>query len=128
MTEPREWEYTINAPEKWLNANDRYKRRPDLLIYEWKHRSSGLATYMRIPRVDRCHIIALLAFPDKRRRDAGNYYPSIKAAIDGLVVAGVLKDDGDQFVTSLTIARMDYDKSLHGPKGALKLVIREVTT
>lgn len=124
----RTWTYTINAPEKWLNANDRPKWRPDTLIAEWKHNSSALARYTKIPHLTQCTITALLAFPDNRRRDAANYYPSIKAAIDGLVLAGVLTDDDDRFVLSLTIARMPYRKGDHGPKGAMQLTISEVPT
>lgn len=125
----RTWTYTINAPERWLNANDRRDRRRDnVLVQEFKARSSGLAKWKKIPRIGQCTITALLAFPDgNRRRDAANYYPSIKAAIDGLVLAGVLADDDDRFVLALTIARMPYRKGDHGPKGAMQLTISEVT-
>lgn len=125
----RSWTYTINAPEKWLNANDRGDRRRDnVLVQEFKTRSSGLAKWKKIPTIRQCTITALLAFPDNRRRDAANYYPSIKAAIDGLVVAGVLADDDDRYVLSLTIARMPFSKANHGPKGAMQLTITEVSS
>lgn len=124
----RSWTYTINAPERWLNSNDRRNRQRDnFLVQEFKTRSSGIARHIKIPRLERCTITALLAFPDgNRRRDAANYYPSIKAAVDGLVLAGVLEDDDDRYVLGLTIARMPFSKADHGPKGAMQLTITEV--
>lgn len=40
-----------------------------------------------------CLLIAHIGFPDKRRRDLHNYYPTLKALIDGVVDAGALIDD-----------------------------------
>jgi hypothetical protein len=39
---------------------------------------------------------------DGRTQDVGACYPAAKAAIDGLVDAGVIPDDGPQYVTRLT--------------------------
>ena len=40
---------------------------------------------------------------DRRRRsDVGNVYPAAKAAIDGLVDAGVIPDDNDRYVEAIT--------------------------
>lgn len=36
---------------------------------------------------------------DHRRRDPANFYPTVKAVVDGLVLAGVWPDDTPQFVT-----------------------------
>ncbi|WEB41532.1 hypothetical protein MOV08_21165 [Streptomyces yunnanensis] len=49
-----------------------------------------------LPALDGCgpvRIIAVLHPHDRRRRDPANWYPSVKAAVDGLVDAGVLTDD-----------------------------------
>lgn len=40
-----------------------------------------------------CRVIAWLGFPDRRRRDPNNWWPTIKALMDGLVDAGVWPDD-----------------------------------
>jgi len=48
-------------------------------------------------------------YPDKRRRDPDNI--CAKLLIDGLVHAGILPDDSDQYVSSVT-TRITRDKSL----------------
>lgn len=43
--------------------------------------------------------------PDNRRRDfiSGNWLPTIKPAIDGLVDAGVFRDDNDKVITEMCL-------------------------
>jgi hypothetical protein len=43
-----------------------------------------------------------VTWPDKRRRDAHNLQPTVKAAIDGFVDAGLLVDDSDEHLKGLT--------------------------
>ena len=57
-------------------------------------------------------ITALFRWPDKRVRDSPNWYPTIKALVDGVVSAGVLLADDDDHVTLLS---MGPDVP-HGPK------------
>lgn len=53
-----------------------------------------LARNQHIPRLERAHITYVVhPTPKTRRRDPGNWAPSAKAAVDGLVDAGVLADD-----------------------------------
>lgn len=52
-------------------------------------------------------IVVTVHPPDRRRRDAHNTLPSIKACIDGLVDAGILPDDSDKHLRSLTIQGRD---------------------
>lgn len=123
----REWTLTIPAPADWMNSNKRYKRRPNDVIKAWKDAATVYARQARIPKLAAVHIVATLHFTNRIRRDAPNYYPTIKAAIDGLVVARVLDDDNNDHVRSLTIqpgppiARKPF-----GPEGQLVLTIREV--
>lgn len=49
-------------------------------------------------------ITARFRWPTHHRRDSSNYLPTVKAAVDALVDAGVLADDSDRFVTAVTIA------------------------
>jgi crossover junction endodeoxyribonuclease RusA len=42
------------------------------------------------------HLTVTIGWPDKRRRDAHNIFPTIKALIDGMVDAGLLPDDDDK--------------------------------
>jgi crossover junction endodeoxyribonuclease RusA len=47
----------------------------------------------KIPRLERVHVYAYVIPPDRRKRDPANWYPSVKAAIDGITDAGVIPDD-----------------------------------
>lgn len=95
---PRQW--TVELP--WLallNANGRR---------HWRYRATATrrlreaATWLTIkadvPRLQRAHVLCELRFPDRRRRDPANWSPSAKAAVDGLVDAGVLPDDSARYL------------------------------
>lgn len=57
-----------------------------------------MANTLRIPNLDRIHIVCVLHFADSRRRDPNNWAPTAKAIVDGLVDAGVVDDDSAQYV------------------------------
>ena len=61
-----------------------------------------LCRAQKIPRLERVKITVILKVRDHKRREAINYEPSGKAAIDGIVHAGVLADDGHRYVESVT--------------------------
>jgi crossover junction endodeoxyribonuclease RusA len=61
-----------------------------------------------IPHLDRVHVTGIFYPPDRRRRDAGNIlFWAVKAGVDGIVDAGVLDDDNDDYVLSTTFIRGD---------------------
>lgn len=70
-------------------------------------------------------IIVTLSWPDRRRRDAPNMWPTVKALIDGMTDAGVLEDDSDAHVRR-TVFQAGPDRS---PKGtvALHIELKEAT-
>lgn len=79
-----------------LNANDRSSHwgRRQTRTAALRQAAAWLAKAQRIPRLQRAHILAVYEPPDRRKRDAANYYPSVKACVDGIVTdAGVLADD-----------------------------------
>ncbi|MFE5630631.1 hypothetical protein [Streptomyces sp. NPDC056543] len=45
------------------------------------------------PLLRHAYILGVLHPPSRRRADPANWYPSFKAAVDGIVDAGVLEDD-----------------------------------
>ncbi|GAB7044919.1 hypothetical protein [Catenuloplanes indicus] len=92
------WSLTMPPPAKWLNANDRYKRRPDKEIRAWREAARIYAQGVKLPRLERAHLLVELRFPDARRRDVHNLYPTIKACIDGFVDHGLLPDDSHQYL------------------------------
>ena len=104
-----------------INANDRD---------HWRKSATKTATIRSvargqakgIPRLGRVKIRVIYYAPDNRRRDTTNLFPSVKAAVDGIVDAGVLKDDSDKFVVGYEILRGGHNV----PKGQLTIEIIEV--
>lgn len=85
-----------------LTANQRLhwaeKSRRTAMVREhvaWRARQARLMTQE--------HVVVQLHFvpPDRRRRDPSNLVPTQKPAVDGLVDAGVVKDDTPEWVTEL---------------------------
>lgn len=73
------------------------------LVREWRTTFAWLALEQRIPPLG---CIEVTATPEVKHRgsmpDTGACIGAVKAAIDGLVDAGVLEDDGPDQVTALT--------------------------
>lgn len=86
----------------WLSANDpragRLYFKRSHTIAAWRDAGRAHAVKGRLPRIDQVRIIAECCFRDRRHRDPGNYYDTAKAAVDGLVDAGVLVDDSAPYV------------------------------
>lgn len=49
-----------------------------------------------------CHVLATINPPTNAHMDAPNWYPTIKALMDGLTDAKIFSDDNDNIVQSLT--------------------------
>lgn len=92
--------FIIKAPDQWINANDRvHWSKKATRTRAWREAAHWHAKAAREGQFPRAHVEVTLYFADKnRRRDAGNYAPTIKAVIDGLVAGGVLADDSDEFM------------------------------
>lgn len=124
----RTWILTIPASQPWLNANGR--RQPRHLapvIRAWRDDAHQLARAAKLPRLGRAHILATLRFTDRRRRDGHNYYPTLKAVVDGLVDYGLLADDSSKFLDGPDIRIGEpVTRSPYGPSGEVVLTIREV--
>lgn len=56
-------------------------------------RTSARLLARRIPYLGRCEVSLVWVVTDRRRRDADNIVPTMKAMCDGLVDAGVVSDD-----------------------------------
>ncbi|MGY0232784.1 hypothetical protein [Longispora urticae] len=97
---PRIFQFHVPLPERainqplWLSLNDRAHWTKNGVLKKY-FRSSGYerALDAEIPRLDRAWMVAVLSFGDRRRRDAHNYMPTVKAIVDGAIDAGVLDDD-----------------------------------
>ncbi len=104
-------DYTIALPAgiKLINSNDRqHHMARNRLTQAIKDAARVMSRKEKIPRLERVYIRGLYCPPTRRVRDPANWYPSFKAAIDGLtdqkikgVVmpgTGILPDDDDEHV------------------------------
>lgn len=92
---PKAWRLELPAETNLINANDRmHPARRAGFIKVIRRAAWAMARHHKIPGLQRAHIIYVV-HPDtkERRRDPGNWSPSAKAAVDGLVDAKVLPDD-----------------------------------
>ncbi len=72
------------------------------LTREWRDTFARLAQVQRIPPLEWFVIEAIPVCRDRRRPDVGSVGPAAKAAIDGLIDAGIAPDDSDDYLHALT--------------------------
>lgn len=70
---------------------------------EWRDAFMWLAVEQKIPPLERIQILAWPMLRDRRIQDVGACFPAIKAAIDGLVDAGVVPEDEPRYVTMIAM-------------------------
>ncbi|CAM5265689.1 hypothetical protein [Streptomyces fumanus] len=104
---PRPAPFVIELPAgtKLLNSNQRRHRHEQARIIARLRETAfkavsespalmdALAAAKPGPLFQRAHILGVLRPATNGRCDPANWYPSFKAAVDGLVDAGVLEDD-----------------------------------
>lgn len=105
MTLLRRFTITLPPGVRLLNANQRVHYRVRADITQTIRGASmaacsedpGMRTALTLagahPVLQHAYILGVLHPPSRRRADPANWYPSFKAAVDGLVDAGVLEDD-----------------------------------
>ena len=89
----------IPAPCKPINSNHRlntYVKAERTRL--WRARAQVAAIQAGKPRFERAHVRAIVGYPTARSYDAGNFYPTAKACLDGIVSAGCLPDDSNDYV------------------------------
>lgn len=91
----RTWRLELPAGSPLINANANlhFRKKADL-VKTIRQTAWAMARHAKLPALQHAHIYYVI-HPDLkgRRRDPGNWSPSAKAAIDGLVDAGILPDD-----------------------------------
>ena len=97
----RQLTLTIPAPCDWLNSNQRLHRMVSAArIRTWRHETHMAAAEddTWAPFDGPVHIVCTVHKTRAGRWDAGNLYPTAKAIVDGLVDAGVIPDDSNDWV------------------------------
>lgn len=114
-TRPRDVVLVIDAPCDWLTSNRRRHRMAEAkLVGVWRSEACKAAEG-RTGFKGRVSILAFVYKPRGGRWDPGNWYPTAKACVDGLVDAGLLVDDDHEHVIGPDMR--------HGGKGPARLVL-----
>ncbi len=130
MSEPRVFVIHLPPGQELLNSNDRRNRYAEArLVKQIRSAAWAVALRQKVPPVKRVHITGIHRPVNNRVRDAANVYPSYKAAIDGLVSAGVLSNDDDAHVVGPDMVTGPIDQVAKARKlrhGSLLLVLTEL--
>ena len=99
--QPAIWQLSFGQPAPLLSMNDRHHwRTRNRLVKLWRTTTRDYAKLTGSPHGP--SIVAVrLPVRDSRRRDPHNYYPTVKAIVDGLVDAGIWPDDTPEYVTTV---------------------------
>lgn len=103
------WELTYGARPWLLNAEraggargigGHYGRAEKAA--EWRGAFAMLCLEQKVPALQWLHVEATQTCRDRRMPDIGACFPAVKAAIDGIVDAGVVPDDDVRYLKALT--------------------------
>ena len=94
--EARPWSVNQQVRMHWSWKHER--------VAEWRHAFEQLALAAQLPELEAATVSCRAQLgKGGRRYDAGNDYYALKAALDGIVDAGVLPDDGPNYVHAVTL-------------------------
>lgn len=82
------------------------------LVATWRQAYAGLCLEQKVPALQWVEVEATQYCRDRRMPDLGNCFPAVKAAVDGVVDAGVIPDDNGDYLKGLTFRpsiRKGYD-------------------
>lgn len=110
METPRQFSHTIWLNRSLiLNANKAYSHWGNRSGPAKTLRQRGAVASQRFPRMARARVDVVVSYPDRKKRDVFNLYPTMKSYIDGLVDnegggtqskgAGFLPDDNDIYLS-----------------------------
>lgn len=122
----------LHVGNEMINANDRMHHHVKAEITKHLRQLSNIEARQYVgdlesegclwSKIKPCHILVHICPPSSRRMDAPNWYPTVKALVDGLTDANVFEDDNDDVITSFTFLRGDRTKN---KKYRIILEIRE---
>lgn len=106
MTEPTLISFAVEyACRPWTTNAERAGHRWTRIekTREWRLAFQLLSSELRPPRLAWCEIIAEPWLLNRRgMQDTGACHPAVKAAVDGLVDAGIITDDTPDIVRKIT--------------------------
>lgn len=109
--------------KEMLNANDRPHWAQKAKITAYLRQIGRLKAQegksIRYSKERPCGLIVAIYAPSKRRMDPPNFYPTVKALVDGMTDAGLWTDDNHEVIQYMTF---EYG-GLSGIDGKYKIVI-----
>ncbi|QVJ00415.1 hypothetical protein KGD82_16785 [Nocardiopsis eucommiae] len=122
------WTITLSGL-RWLNSNDRLHRAP-----KWKRTKAireaacEAAWEANIPGLPAAMVFGYYHPDANRRFDPPNWWPSFKAAVDGLVDARVVQDDDHLHVSGphMFPGHKVERRPKGQPQGAITLIVTEL--
>lgn len=118
------WRIELPAGVTLMNSNDRLTiRQRARLTKDLREAGQAAALKAKVPRLERAYVTCYLRPHTRGRRDPGNWYPSAKAFLDGVVDAGVLADDDSTHVLGPDMRLGEIIK----PRPQLVLVLTDLT-
>lgn len=125
----RSWSL-LHRAAPWLANKDRtmhWSKKAEL-VAEWRQAFNILAREARVPHLEMAEVIIVHYRSRGRWPDVGACSPTAKAAIDGIVDAGVLADDDPSHLVKITYKVSQMPPSWASPfvSGAFGMEIREV--
>jgi len=117
------WTLDLPFDKPPLTENQRWPHWAPKAVMTKKVRaaSSLLARQQRIPALGTCTVRLIWVVNTRHRRDADNITPTLKAACDGLVDAGLVPDDTPDLMDK-RMPEIDYRP---GQPAGLQLLITE---
>lgn len=125
MTGRGPWTITLSGL-RWLNSNQRpHPLEKARLTRAIREAAAEAARQVGLPGLGAALVLGYVHPTSRRRMDPANWWPSFKAALDGLVDAGVVPDDDHLHVSGPHMFRAHrVPAAPRGePQGALTLVV-----
>lgn len=116
--------YMVQAfpwPRPPLSMNHRLHRMQEAKVTAMV-RSEAARAFALFPPVARVEVTMTWTVKDRRRRDDENPVATLKALCDGLVDAGVVPDDTNEFM----VKHMPVIEYVKGAEPAIRLEVREL--
>lgn len=85
-----------------LNSNQRYHFQKKASITRELRYLASLGGHPKGLKFEKCKILVFVMPPTKRRMDPPNYYPTVKALVDGLTDCGLWDDDDYKHIEELS--------------------------
>lgn len=121
---------TLRAGNQMISANDRMHHHVKAQITSYLRRQPHelyVNTLDGMPRFNTenpCIVTINVKPPTRRRMDAPNWYPTVKALVDGFVDVGYLSDDNNSIIKETRFKSTDLS---HTGEYILELTFEEVS-